>query len=614
MIDASSKLQSGFLSGHFADMGQFDQCLAVKYKVDSISGKFCYTKIKIPVSRRHEFSEIDIENIEPKINNAVQPFITPRAIFMGDAIIFRWSICVPSGCTAEDVKSHLNSYFQLPSNPILPGVKVYDVTEDDCHSLETAPKLDGGDWTVIGIFIGIACFVLCSTIYDVYLYYTEKEPIHKILIAFSWYSNFKSLIRINKNSDQLPCLNGIRFLSILWIIHGHEFLTFTYQELVNQIDLFHWIQKEPWSWFTMGSTVSVDTFFVLSGCLLMYGFLKSQAKKIPFNVPLMYFHRYVRLTPAYLAVILIYLTLLTDMGSGPIWNDAVNGLHTTCQKYWWSGILYIQNYVNANEDCVGQTWYLSVDMQLFVISPLILLSVKYWPKYVPYLFSTLVIVFTIIPTIVAWQYDLGVMIGGGDYFRVYYAQTYARAGPWILGLFLGYILYNTKNKVIRINRILVALLWLLTALAMLFIVFGNYKAMRSDYVRHEAYDAIFTGLHRNIWGLAIGWIIFACMHGYGGPVNWFLSLSMFQVLAKLTYSIYLLHMGIQGIRAGNVRINTYFSNMAVLFQFFGTTCITLLLAIIWVLTFEYPFAVIDNLIVGGVGGMVTKRSDKKEVK
>ncbi|XP_044737961.1 nose resistant to fluoxetine protein 6-like [Chrysoperla carnea] len=612
MIDASSKMQSGFLSGNFADMGQFDQCLAINYKVDSIHGKFCYTKIKIPLSKQHEFWETDIQNIKPKITNAVQLFIAPRWGEM-NVLTSRWSFCVPSGCTAEDVKSHLNSYFKLPSNPIIPDLKIFNVAEEDCHSLDSASKLNGGDWTVLVIFIGIACFVLCSTIYDVYLHYTEKESTQKILIAFSWFSNFKSLIRINKNSDQLPCLNGIRFLSILWIMHGHELLTFMGKEIVNQNEIFQWAQN-LWSWFTIGSSVSVDSFFVLSGCLLMYGFLKSQAKNVPFNVPLMYFHRYVRLTPAYLAVILIYLTLLTHMGSGPIWNETIDGLHTTCQKYWWSGILYIQNYVSANDNCVAQTWYLSVDMQLFIVSPLILLSVKYWPKYVPYLFPALIVIFTIIPTIIAWQYDLGLMLGGGTDFAHYYAATYSRAGPWIIGLFLGYILYNTKNKVIRINRIFVALLWLLTAVVMLFIVFGNYKTLRSDYVKHESYETMFIGLHRNIWGLALSWIIFACMHGYGGPVNWFLSLSMFQVFAKLSYSVYLLHFGIQMIRTGNNRVNSYFSDMSLLFSFFGTTCITLLVAMIWVLTFEYPFAVIDNLIIGSVSGMLTKRSGKQELK
>lgn len=43
-----------------------------------------------------------------------------------------------------------------------------------------------------------------------------------------------------------------------------------------------------------------------------------------------------------------------------------------CDSYWWSSLLYVQNYVNPGKLCFGHSWYLMVDMQLYFISPLIL--------------------------------------------------------------------------------------------------------------------------------------------------------------------------------------------------------------------------------------------------
>lgn len=43
-----------------------------------------------------------------------------------------------------------------------------------------------------------------------------------------------------------------------------------------------------------GATVSVDTFFVLAGCVLVYVFMNAMDKKIKFNVVMYYVHRYLR--------------------------------------------------------------------------------------------------------------------------------------------------------------------------------------------------------------------------------------------------------------------------------------------------------------------------------
>lgn len=40
-----------------------------------------------------------------------------------------------------------------------------------------------------------------------------------------------------------------------------------------------------------------------------------------------------------------------------------------------------------------------------------------------------------------------------DWNKIYYAQVHTRAGPWIMGLALGYVLFQTKHKKIRINKV-----------------------------------------------------------------------------------------------------------------------------------------------------------------
>lgn len=58
-------------------------------------------------------------------------------------------------------------------------------------------------------------------------------------------------------------------------------------------------------------------------------------------------------------------------------------------------------------------------------------------------------------------------------------------------------------------------------------------------------NALYEAYARVSWAVGIAWIIFACVHGYGGPVDWFLSLTQWQPLARISYSIYIVHMQIQ---------------------------------------------------------------------
>lgn len=47
--------------------------------------------------------------------------------------------------------------------------------------------------------------------------------VHPSLLAFSWLSGFRRIIKVNNNHDQIPCLNGIRVLAMVWIIFGHQY-------------------------------------------------------------------------------------------------------------------------------------------------------------------------------------------------------------------------------------------------------------------------------------------------------------------------------------------------------------------------------------------------------
>lgn len=73
------------------------------------------------------------------------------------------------------------------------------------------------------------------------------------------------------------------------------------------------------------------------------------------------------------------------------------------------------------------------------------------------------------------------------------------------------------------------------------VIFSSYPLWQPDHNTTALENGIYVSMSRVAWALALSYLIYACVHGYGGPVNWFLSLSFWQPLSRLSYAIYILH-------------------------------------------------------------------------
>lgn len=201
---------------------------------------------------------------------------------------------------------------------------------------------------------------------------TRPSTMEEIVGAFSITENLKKLTCVGSDELGLSCVNGIKAIAMIFIIAGHA-LVFLIGGPVQNSEFYEKQAKLVQNAFLLNSPLLVDTFLLLSGLLFArLLMLELEKRKGRINFGLLYVFRYIRLTPAYFAIIALYSTILPRMGSGPLWNSRIGLEQERCASSWWANLLYVNNYVGTDKLCMFQSWYLSADTQLFVLAPLIL--------------------------------------------------------------------------------------------------------------------------------------------------------------------------------------------------------------------------------------------------
>ncbi|XP_011298851.1 nose resistant to fluoxetine protein 6 [Fopius arisanus] len=601
MYDASAKIPSGVITGNYKQLGNYDECLRVKSDYGFV-GKACSAKVHFTISetagrvnKTRDLSDL-LESLA--LASDVKNWKS------GATVPYEWLWCVPSSCDNQDVERAL----EMSLEPLLSGSRInLTVTVEPCHTIDIdRPVLVIADLIYISILVLFAIIVIVSTTYDLVKTTDAEKTDHNdtkrlLLTSFSLYTNGKSLLNTRNNGDNVACLDGLRYLSICWIIYGHGYYlqAVGVQLDVSSIPTMH----EIWTnLLVLNGNIVTDTFFLLGGILLTYSELGRKEKQphtYNLNVGLLYFHRYLRLTPAYAVVIGFYATLFYKMGSGPQWNTWVGSNRQFCVDNWWTNLLYINNYIDVGNMCMSQSWYLSVDMQLVWISPiflypLVVLGIKHIASVI--VLSVGLFISIVAPLLITYFDRLtGTMLYYKEQTEVanvylqIYTRVYARAGPYIVGLILGYVLHKFRNNAPKISHRYIVLGWVLAITVGLAVIFGPRGMYFDDYKYNGVEAAIYAGFHRTGFAVAVGWIVFTTVLGYAGPIGVLLSWSGWMPFGKLTYSAYLTHYIVLLYNNGSARTSGSLSTFGTVHVFLGNLGLTMLLSVILFLCFELPF-------------------------
>lgn len=107
--------------------------------------------------------------------------------------------------------------------------------------------------------------------------------------------------------------------------------------------------------------------------------------------------------------------------------------------------------------CIWPTWYVSVEMQLFLLSPIFLFMLVRWGNKCIYIFTGLILasgIYVIVLHFIRGYGFMGARIYKEEQWEYeIFPQTHIRIGPWLIGLLLGYYLFQTRDQRLTISKV-----------------------------------------------------------------------------------------------------------------------------------------------------------------
>ncbi|XP_061380661.1 uncharacterized protein LOC116768464 [Danaus plexippus] len=620
-LDAGLRIPKGIVLGNTVDFGNYHQCIGINRNLDdtSIEGKYCV--IEVPLNQSFssykykinyfdpKFMDLD-ESVKSKLREYEHMKITGFKLldgmdtYIGDRkvgddnplsdINFRLALCLPKSCTTKEA---LNAFlFDIADRGF--------IYKDDFCRFANDKQWLVGDTVAVVILSFLGFIVLICTSYDIWyniILKKDSKNYNLVLGSFSAYTNTRYVLTFKSTSNSLLCLDGIRALSMIWIIFSHSFSTQMF--IMNPIDSLKWVTSYK-AILIVAGTISVDTFFMLSGLLIVYtAARKLSGAQLLKNLHWFYLNRLLRMFPILALCVLLDATLFNHVADGPFWGQ-VAGNADRCKSFWWTALLHIQNYLNCYNLCLGHSWYLSVDVQLHILSPLILFWVLNKERTVAWsalIFAMLGIL------IAATAYNFMKELPSStfmptrtheamNYVVFYYTNTLTRAPPFIVGMIFGYLLHTLKGRQIKIHSVVNVFLWLCSLCCLGVILYSVNPTLQLDYANQIA-DSCINSFMRPMWALGLGWIIFACVHDYGGPINWFLSLRIWKLPARLSYALYLFHYSLMVVINSTKLQPTYFTVETIVFEFISFFSLSLIVAFAATVLVDEPFANLTKLFL-----------------
>ncbi|KAK8402150.1 hypothetical protein O3P69_001321 [Scylla paramamosain] len=468
-----------------------------------------------------------------------------------------YATCVPDTCTDSLLQESLQ-------RQQVPGVSLTVTCHRQDH--DTHPR----DLSFLLVTAVLVVLVTAATMLDLHRPCPSAPakcsclPGKQLLHCFSLTQNWTRLMSHSTAETHLQTLDGIRVTSMMWVILAHRYMFFLISA-ANPRDI----------------TKRIAEFTFPGYCL----------------------QRYLRLVPAMGYVMWMCTSLLPHLGSGPVWERTYEGLFgRPCANAAWSNLLFLNNFSDPSDMCLGHLWSLAVEWQLYLVVPLLLLPVYRWPawrcRWLP--LAACLTMSVLLPAFITLLNDLPPTATHWDdeatraYYSTYYVVPWCRAGPYLVGLAAG-VLYHwlDENNLILTQgcvRACGAACWA----AVVVVLMGPSWIGGSGTL----WAAVYSSLARPAWAAALAFFVINAFKGQPGVVSWFFSRPVFTPLCRLSYCMFLVSLPLQALAASRPH-KIHYDHLTAAYLVLGDLCLSALVSVVVLLLVEAPAARLLTLLSSG---------------
>ncbi|XP_003249059.3 O-acyltransferase like protein-like [Acyrthosiphon pisum] len=272
--------------------------------------------------------------------------------------------------------------------------------------------------------------------------------------------------------------------------------------------------------------------------------------------------------PAYCAMMAITAHIIPHLGDGPLWPIKSWGEAEICKNYWWTNLLFISNFVEVDHQCLIMGWYLSCDIQFFVIGVIVVYVYTKNPKYGIALLGTIIGLSISVPFIIT-------LLTGRDGMDKFpsthlllirqvlllksYRPSYMRASPFFIGLASSFLVEKLKEKKVKFSQTVVhggTFAILSFALWVQFYGVVFYARNRPYYPLEHA---LYSTIYHCTTAVVSAWVVISYFtSGYGLLEHLFHS-RFIAIMGKLAYPILLVNITVMLTSQSSLRLPVYLS-------------------------------------------------------
>ncbi|XP_056587677.1 O-acyltransferase like protein [Triplophysa dalaica] len=428
----------------------------------------------------------------------------------------------------------------------------------------------------------------------------KRQGIAKTLLlclqTLSVQKSSEGILTTEGSRNGYSSLNGIRILSLFWIISGHTMQLSAWSNLDNDRRWKEMVENNPLYVLAFSGPVylAVDSFLLLGGLLsaksLLNSIQRSENTLSSRLVAHFLFKRYKRIQPLHLFIVCLTIGLFSVVQRGVFWFIAEDAIFN-CKKYWWSNLLLINNLFTITDICAPWTWYLSLDFQFYATTPLLILLYRVNKSALIVVSMVLLMISSTTGALITSFLGLPVhqptTLEYKTYFQYYYNKPYTRYGPYLLGILAG--IYMTTKKEALIKKKWQAVIGWLFSLSIMALLVGLAYVLRDVPPHPSLPHAVYQGSHRTLWAVALIWIILACEEGYGGFVDKILSLGLWAPLSNISFACYLIHPIFIILYNGKQETAMHYTDLNFFYLFLGHLLLTLFVGFVLTVVIEKPY-------------------------